>query len=39
MDDFGIELPATSLEQINQRFGQGSDPAHLAEMFSLAATL
>lgn len=25
MDDFGNELPATSLQQINQRFGQGSE--------------
>ena len=39
MDDFRNELPATSLKQISQRFGQGSDPAHLAEVFSLAVTL
>ncbi len=39
MDDFGNELPATSLQQINQRFGEGGEPAHIAEVFSLAVTL
>lgn len=25
MDDYGNELPATTVQQINQRFGQGSE--------------